>query len=106
MNQDSLFVTMISHNWIVGTIEDMSFEAKVYDVPSLFGIDYGRVVKLTVYAKRLDQEIIVYERGWEKYPTKNHEDILDAILKYCQNLPPADKWQLENGTIISKEGLQ
>ena len=43
-----------------------SFSAKVYDRASGFGINNGRVSKLTVW--RDGQEIMNYDRGWDVRP--------------------------------------
>ena len=104
MKQHKTVITRIIRNWIIGTIDGIAFEAKVYDIPSEFGIDDGKVCKLDVYRDRDNGEIIAYERGWEKYPAAENEDLLDSILEYCKELPLADNWQLVNGEIISKEG--
>ena len=104
MKQHKIVITRIIRNWIIGTIDGIEFEAKVYDIPSEFGIDDGKVCKLDVYRDRDNGEIIAYERGWEKYPAAEHEDLLDSILEYCKKLPLADNWKLVNGEIISKEG--
>ena len=106
MGQHKIMVTRIIRNWIIGTIDGIKFEAKVYDIPSEFGIDDGKVCKLDVYRDRDNGEIIAYERGWENYPAAKHEDLLNFILEYCKKLPSADNWQLANGDIISKEGTQ
>lgn len=106
MGKHTIHITDTIRNWIIGTIDGMSFEAKVYDIPSEFGIDDGKVCKLSVCRDKDNGEIIAYERGWEKYPADKYEELLDAILEYCKELPPANEWQLVNGTIISKEGSQ
>ncbi len=106
MSQHEIAITRIIRNWIIGTIDGLEFEAKVYDIPSEFGIDNGKVCKLDVYRDRDNGEIVAYERGWEKYPAGEQEDLIESILEYCKKLPSADDWQLENGEIISKEGFQ
>ena len=103
MGKHSIVITKIIRNWVIGEIDGMQFEAKVYDIPSEFGIDDGKVCKLSVCRDKDNGEIIAYERGWEKYPTDKYEYLLDAILEYCKQLPPANEWQLENGSIIKKE---
>lgn len=46
-------------NWVGGTIEDLEFEAKVFDEPSKYGIYGGKVSKLII------DGIANYDRGWE-----------------------------------------
>lgn len=54
--------------------------AKVYDLPSDFGIDQGRVSKLSVRLN--DREVFSYDRGWDIIPTTQEEQkVLQRILK-------------------------
>lgn len=53
--------------------------AKVYDTPSKYGINNGRISKLTV--KRQGRIIINYDRGWDVRPyTQEEHAILWIIL--------------------------
>lgn len=59
------------------------YHAKVYDLPSKYGINRGRVSKLSVL---LDgQMVIIYDRGWDKQPaTQEEKSVLASILNlYC-----------------------
>jgi len=51
------------------------FEAKVYDFPSMFGIENGRVSKLCVYDER-GKIIYSYDRGGE-LPSKIIKKVLE-----------------------------
>ena len=51
----------------VNRYPEYSFDAKVYDVPSEFGIGGGRVSKLEVRHER-DGLVARYSRGWDKKP--------------------------------------
>lgn len=56
--------------------------ARVADEPTEVGIDCGRVFKLSVVRDGEDEEIIVYERGWDVYPEDPEvEEVIDEILK-------------------------
>ena len=79
--------------WLIGTIDEYPFWAKVCDESSGFGIDNGRVIKLHVGGSSYHEEIIAFERGWDKYPAAEHEDILDALLLFCEDLPAQDIWR-------------
>lgn len=58
------------------------FTMRRYDVPSDFGIDCGRISKLTVLNERTEKEIINYDRGWDICPkTKQAQAVLDWILR-------------------------
>lgn len=104
MGRHRIIVSGIIRNWVIGAIDDKTFEAKVYDVGSEFGIDNGRVSKLAVYRTKPRGTIIAYERGWEKYPTQRYEELLATLLAYCENLPPAKYWKLKRRKIISVKG--
>lgn len=79
------------NNWYIGTIGGYPFQVKVTENDSPFGIDNGRIIKLFVTDKPVDdnhggKEIIAYERGWSIYPEqKEHEEIIDALNEYFQN---------------------
>lgn len=79
------------NNWYIGTIGGYAYQVKVTAEDSSFGIQDGRIIKLFVTEQPTDEnpgktEIIVYERGWSKYPeTTEHEEILDALYEYFQN---------------------
>ena len=80
------------HGWLFGTIDGLSFQAKVCDDRSGFGIDNGRVIKLSV-TDSTGSEVIAYERGWETYPgTPEDEDLLDALVAFLDNIPKQDEW--------------
>lgn len=63
--------------------------AKVYDLPSSYGIKNGRISKLRVY--REDKIIIDYDRGWgtgyAPKPKKGstEEKVLNAIIARYSN---------------------
>lgn len=70
--------------WKEGSVKVESgiyhYQAKVYDTPSQYGINRGRVSKLSV---RLDgREVIGYDRGWYKQPTTQAEK---AVLRIILN---------------------
>jgi hypothetical protein len=59
------------NNWVIGEVQGepigkISFEAKVFDEGSMYGINKGRVSKLDI---RQDRKILVnYDRGWDVKP--------------------------------------
>jgi len=73
------------NHWIEGTINDFTFQAKVYAAGSKFGINGGPVSKLTVWETKKSpaSAIISYDRGWDKKPeTGEHKALLQALLLY------------------------
>ena len=82
--------------WLLGTVDDYIFEAKVCDEASGFGIDCGRVIKL--HARKYcddkkGKEIFAYERGWDKYPRGKHKGVAQALIRFCESLPEQDIWR-------------
>lgn len=77
-------------NWFLGVIDGCSFQVKVTEKDSEWGISGGRIIKLFVTEMPNGEnpgreEIISYERGWGKYPeTVGGEDIADALYEYFQ----------------------
>jgi len=73
-------------NWFVGTIGDCSFEVKVTEEDSQWGINNGRIIKLFILAPNGD-EMVSYERGWDIYPENNpeYETLIDALSEYFAN---------------------
>jgi hypothetical protein len=69
--------------WINGTISPLgwTFEAKVYEEPSSFGIDGGKISKL-FSRKSSGEDVFTYDRGWVKIPkTTLQIMVYKAILK-------------------------
>ena len=65
--------------WKNGKIDGNEYWVKSYDEPSIYGIDEGRISKLTV--KRDGREIINYDRGWDLEPqTDTDREVLAKIL--------------------------
>ena len=82
--------------WLLGTVDDYIFEAKVCDEASGFGIDCGRVIKLHArkYCEdKKGKEIFAYERGWDKYPRGKHKGVAQALIRFCESLPDQDIWR-------------
>ena len=76
--------------WLKGNIGGFRFQAKVFDRGSKFGINQGRVSKLSVWDG--SREIISYDRGWSIEPAcDEHWKILWALLNYFETLPVSDK---------------
>lgn len=82
--------------WLLGTVDDYIFEAKVCDEASGFGIDCGRVIKLHArkYCEdKKGKEIFAYERGRDKYPRGKHKGVAQALIRFCESLPEQDIWR-------------
>lgn len=74
--------------WIDFSEGDYSGQAKLYDRPSDYGINGGRVSKL--YLTHKGQPIANYDRGWGTEDNKfeiapEHKDFYDKILNYLES---------------------
>ena len=76
-----------SSNWVDGTVGPYTFSAKLFDTGSSFGIDGGRVSKLSIQTKT--KMLVNYDRGWDIKPTAGSlgNQALKAVLKLCENSP-------------------
>jgi hypothetical protein len=78
-------------HWVSGSCGTYSFQAKVYDTGSKYGIGKGRISKLNIWdtADRSRKNIIVnYDRGWDIQPSSNDEfTVYGAILTCLEQLP-------------------
>ena len=94
--------------WLIGTVDEYPFEAKVCDIASGFGIDHGRVIKLYAYKNR-GQEIFSYERGWGKYPKGAHKGLCQAVVRFCESLPTQSIWRntfrTERRFLVTEDGV-
>lgn len=97
MARNSVFITRDSRRdnwWVRGTVNGLKFLAKVYDEPSGFGIDHGRVSKLEIRDK--DGNIAVtYDRGWDKRPKtaemkKAYTELVKAMEKLAKAYHPGE----------------
>lgn len=80
--------------WITARIEGRWVEAKVYDEPSIFGVNEGRVSKLSIgktatrdrNADFFDQMDYIYDRGldFDNLP----DGLLEKIVAELESLPP------------------
>ncbi len=66
--------------WVHGYYNDWTFDAKVFETPSKFGINNGKVSKLTI--KDSTKKIIInYDRGWDIKPAPKDKKAYNVILK-------------------------
>lgn len=70
--------------WEHGSYKNYTFEAKVYEQGSQFGINQGRISKLQI--KDDDKVVAHYDRGWDIRPKLEHKndvkEIIDVLEMY------------------------
>ncbi len=82
-------------NWVKGAVDKYTFEAKLFDDGSTYGINNGRVSKLSIYdeAKRLELHdffkscIVNYDRGWDIKPKKEDKPYFNAVMAALEACP-------------------
>lgn len=77
-------------NWVEGVAGEYSFSAKLFDEPSVFGIDEGRVSKLSIWETGGSpwNSIVSYDRGWDVLPaTDDEKNVYQAVLEFLENSP-------------------
>ena len=84
MAKDNITVEREKDLWKEGAIRIgksiFHYDAKVYDLPSEFGIDGGRISKLSI--KRKGEEVCSYDRGWDIKPVDEDTENALAILMH------------------------
>jgi hypothetical protein len=59
-------------------------QAKIFDNPSMYGINEGRISKLWVREEKSGKELLNYERGWDfNYLPK---PVVDLLVKYLEHI--------------------
>lgn len=79
-----------SNHWYEGRVDGYKVYAKVYPKPSEYGIDNGRISKLTI----LDSEnntIANYDRGWDVMPKAEYMEILEKAIITLEHIKPKQK---------------
>jgi len=87
-------------NWVAGTVtglngKQFTFESKLFDTGSEYGIKKGRVSCLAISdtvvreaKKNYDDSLIVaYDRGWGKRAKKEDKSVFDAVMELLENSP-------------------
>lgn len=66
------------NGWVSGKYFDLEFEAKIYDEPSTYGINEGRISKLAI--RKDGKEIYAYDRGLD-HSEMDDLEILEFITE-------------------------
>ena len=82
-------------NWVDGVVGKYKFQAKLFDEGSIFGINDGRVSKLSIWDESVRQEkqnffaacIMNYDRGWDSKPKREHRPYFNAVMELLENAP-------------------
>lgn len=83
------------NNWVAGKVGKYNFEAKLFDEGSSYGIENGRISKLSIWDEKVRQEkqnflkacIVNYDRGWDIEPKSSDKSCYDAVISLLENAP-------------------
>lgn len=82
-------------NWCDGKVGKYNFQAKLFDEGSTFGIENGRVSKLSIWDEEKRQKeqnfcnacVVNYDRGWDIKPSNEIKPYFDAVMTLLENSP-------------------
>lgn len=81
-------------NWVKGLVNngEFSFTSKLFDEGSIYGINEGRVSKLSISIgdrwTGFNTCIVNYDRGWDIEPEENeHIKVFKLVLEFLENAP-------------------
>lgn len=80
----------MANHWLQGTVGSHFFQAQVFNEPSEWGINDGRVSRLAIrpMGETWAASIVSYERGWDRRPkTAEERSIFEAVLAELENSP-------------------
>ena len=75
-------------NWVKGNVGIYSFAAKLFNDGSRFGIDGGRVSKLSIFNGSVC--FVHYDREWDIEPSDDVVDYFDAVMDLLENSDERD----------------
>lgn len=79
-----------SSAWVQGTAGNYTFYAKLFDEPSCYGINEGRVSKLEIRraSGKVSKCILNYDRGWDVLPeTTESNKVFREVLDFLEAAP-------------------
>lgn len=74
-------------NWVRGICGIYTFNAKLFDDSSIYGINCGRVSKLIIFKAVHPDAVVDYERGWNVVPKEEDRPAYDAIMHLLETSP-------------------
>ncbi len=85
-------------NWVEGVVGMYKFQAKLFDEGSTYGINNGRVSKLSIWDEKarwekqnfFDACIMNYDRGWDIEVDANNQEYQEAysaVMELLENSP-------------------
>ena len=90
MNKPEAYFTKFDNesNLVKGEVGIYSFSAKLFNTPSMHGIEGGRVSKLSIFDGSVC--FVHYDRGWDITPSQEDEIYFDAVMELLENSDERD----------------
>jgi hypothetical protein len=74
---------MRNTNWVAGRIGDYTYQAKVFETGSKFGIRDGNISKLSIRETATRKEVAHFDRGWDVHPANELvTEMVDALVEH------------------------
>lgn len=67
--------------WSNGTINGYDYWVKHFEEDSEFGIDGGRISKLTIRKNGQARNLCSYDRGWDVQPADEVKAVYDQLIR-------------------------
>jgi len=67
--------------WTEGTINGYKYWVKYYENGSEFGIDEGRISKMTIRKAGTTRDLCNFDRGWDVEPTEEVMEVYQQLLE-------------------------
>lgn len=74
--------------WFTGEYDNLTFQAKVFDEGSDYGINEGRISKLWVRCNGVT--VLEYERGWSIKPITEFKALCEDIICFLEEAPTTE----------------
>lgn len=88
-------------NWIDGKINNCLFSLELFDEPSEYGIDKGRISRFNMVSKSAGL-VAYYDRGWNVKPTGKPKAIYLAVLNFFENFGTGKRYDKTYITEVNK----
>jgi hypothetical protein len=85
---DGVVMKHARDQWVRGNYNGYLYAAKVYNEPSQFGINEGRVSKF--YCSYDGEEVMCYDREWASKPKTT--DQYNALVSIVDALEKSERW--------------
>ena len=66
--------------WTKGANNEFKWAVKHYDEPSIFGINNGRISKLSIQKISNNEVMANYDRGWDVEPSEEIKFLYDKLI--------------------------